>query len=164
MCRHWSVFVTLTLAKQQTGGKRSYTGVDVNCSTTSEIQHAPVVHQCPCSTPYHVGHWRVDKGEPDGHEQQRRRELHTFGKSPGNERRSDDGKGHLEGNKHPFRNVANQAFRRHACQKCAVQAADKAIEANLALNHVGGIDHHAVAINHPQHPHQSGDTKTLGEQ
>ncbi len=122
------------------------------------------MHQRARTTPDHMRHRGIHQGEPQRHEPQRRRKLHAFGKCTGNQRRGNDREGHLEGHEHALRNIPHQALRGHARQEGPAQAADKAVEGHLPFDHAGAVDHHAVAIDHPQHADQAGDAEALGEQ
>ncbi|MNE22060.1 hypothetical protein D3C80_1152490 [compost metagenome] len=164
MRRHRRVLVPFTFAQHQACSQRRHASVDVHGGATSKVQHAPVMHQGTRPAPNHVRHRRVDQGEPDRHEQQRSGELHALGKGTSNQCRSDDCESHLKGHKYAFGNITHQTIWRHACEKRSTQTADEAIEADLSLYHVSSIDHHAVAVDHPQHPDQSGDAEALREQ
>ncbi|MNP31557.1 hypothetical protein D3C76_1246830 [compost metagenome] len=129
-----------------------------------EVEHAPVPHQATVAAPDHVGNRCVDQGEPDGHEDQHRRELHTLGKGTDDQRRGDDREGHLEGDEYRFREQRRrrgQARRGHAGEERLGQTANEGIEVDYTLLHTGGIERQAIAVNHPQHTDQAGDRKAL---
>ncbi|MNE37730.1 hypothetical protein D3C80_1315970 [compost metagenome] len=128
---------------------------------TGEVQHAPVPHQAAVAGPDHVGDRCVDQGEPHGHEDQHRGELHALGEGTDDQRRGDDGEGHLEGDEHAFREGADQAVRGQAAEKRLGQPADEGVEVDDPLLHAGGVEGQAVAVEDPQHADQAGDGEAL---
>ncbi|MNI63954.1 hypothetical protein D3C73_1193680 [compost metagenome] len=152
------------LAQYQAADQAGDTGVDVHHGAASEVEHAPVPHQRAITAPDHVRDRRVNQGEPDAHEHQHCRELHAFGEGTHDQRRGDDGEGHLEGNEDRFREQCGsrrQAVRRYAAEERLGEAADEGIEVEHALFHTGGIEGHAVTVNDPENAHQAGDGKAL---
>ena len=162
--RHWRGWETFTLAEDQARDQTGHTGVDVHHGTASEVQHAPVTQQRTRTAPDHVGNRCVDQGEPDAHEDQHRGELHTLGEGADDERRSDDGKGHLEGDEHRLREQrrrAGDAGRGHTRQEQLGQAAHKGVEVDDACFHTRGVERHAVAVDEPQDGDQAGNGEAL---
>ncbi len=106
--------IAFALAHDQTGHETCDTRVDVDHRAARKVQDAPVPQQTAIAAPYHVGNRQIDHGQPYSAEQQQGRELHALGKSAHNQRRSNDGKRHLKGNKDRFGNGSNQAIPGHS--------------------------------------------------
>ncbi|MCY1294157.1 hypothetical protein D9M70_434400 [compost metagenome] len=159
--RHGDVRVTLALAQHQAGHQAGDTGVDVHHGATGEVEHAPVPHQRAVAAPHHVRDRRVDQGEPHCGEDQHGGELHALGEGTDDQRRGDDGEGHLEGDEHAFREGGGQAVHRQAAEEGLVESADEGAEVGDALLHPGGIEGQAVAVGDPEDADQRGDGEAL---
>ncbi|MNP22910.1 hypothetical protein D3C76_1156000 [compost metagenome] len=130
----------------------------------SEVQHAPVPHQRAITAPDHVRDRRIHQGEPDAHEHQHRGELHALGEGTDDQRRGNDGEGHLEGDEHRLREQRggrSEAVGGDTAEKRLGEATDEGIEVEHALFHTRGIEGHAVAVDDPENAHQTGDREAL---
>jgi hypothetical protein len=107
MRRHRRGAEALAIAHDKCRHHGRHTGVDVHHRTAGEIQQAQVAE--PAAAPHPVAHRQVDQREPEGREPQHGGELHALGKTADHQRRGDDGEGHLEHDKHGFRDRAAQA-------------------------------------------------------
>ncbi|KWV88471.1 hypothetical protein PFLmoz3_01366 [Pseudomonas fluorescens] len=152
------------LAEHDARHQASHTRVDVHNGAAGEVQHAPVPHQAAIAAPDHVRNRRIDQGEPDSHEDQHRGELHTLSESTDDQRRSNDGKGHLEGDEHGFRKQRRRpgdAGWGDTRQERLAHAAEEGIEVDHTLFHTGGIERDAVAVDNPQDADQASDGEAL---
>ena len=84
--------------------------------STREVQGAVAVLPTAVNP---VGDRAVDENQPDGHEQDPRRELEPIGHRARDERRGDRGEGHEEGHEHQALCVAG-----HPLQADEVEVAD----------------------------------------
>ena len=159
--RHRRGREALALAQHQAGHQAGDTGVDVHHGAAGEVDHPCVPQQRAVTAPDHVGHRRVDHGEPHGHEDQHGGELHALGEGTHDQRRGDDGEGHLEGDEHAFREGADQAFLGQVDQEGVVQAADDGVDVEHTGFHAFGAEGQAVAVGEPEDAHQAGDGEAL---
>ncbi|MNP13378.1 hypothetical protein D3C76_1056570 [compost metagenome] len=128
---------------------------------TGEVQHAPVPHQGAVAAPDHVRDRRIDQGEPHRGEDQHGGELHALGEGTDDQRRGDDGEGHLEGDEDAFREGRGQAIHRQAIEEGLVQTTDEGAEVGYTFFHAGRIEGQAVTVNDPQDADQRGDGEAL---
>ncbi len=153
MRRHGFLAVADALAHHQRSHQTSDTGVDVHHGAASVVKHAVAAEEA--ATPHHVSDRGVHGQQPDAHEPQQGRELHAVCKRSNDQRRGDDGEGHLEGHIGRLRNGRRQRVGRiqaHAAQEESAQSADEPIARR---------ERQAVADDHPQHGHQTGDGEAL---
>ncbi len=151
--RHGFLAVAHALAHHQRSHQTGDTGVDVHHGAASVVKHAVAAEEA--ATPHHVSDRGVHGQQPDAHEPQQGRELHAVCKRSNDQRRGDDGEGHLEGHIGRLRNGRRQRVGRiqaHAAQEEPAQSADEPVARR---------ESQAVADDHPQHGHQTGDGEAL---
>ena len=107
------------------------------------------------AAPHPVGDRAVDEDRPQAHEPQHRRELHAVGEGAGDQRRGDDGEGHLEHHEDRLGNGARDGIDAHAGEEEARQAAD------IGVDPAAVGEGERVADDHPDHGHQAGDGEAL---
>ena len=119
-------------------GRRTGRGVDHDAA--GEIHHAPAGHDAAAPDP--VGDRGIDEQQPQNREDQHGGEFHPLDIGADDQRRGDDGKGHLEGCEQRFRNGA-----RHAVD------ADTAKEHVAEIAELGAVagEGQRIAGNDPQH-------------
>src|SRR5215510_15548364 len=84
---------------------------DRSASEVEDLEHCVAIaigHEA-IGTPNPMRDRRIDEDRPQADKPQHRGELHPFGESPGNKRRSDDGESHLEANIDSLRSRYRQA-------------------------------------------------------
>ena len=144
--------VTGARADHDADDQRGDPGIDVHDSPAGEVQHAPTGEQA--AAPGHMPDRDIAEGEPDDHEDQHGAELHTLGKSPNDERRCDDRKGHLEGQE----------------DRLGYGAAE-GIDPEVIEEELGGVSYDgvplgggkAVAVDDPEQGHDPGHCQALAQ-
>ncbi len=117
------------------------------------VEHAPVAEEAAAPNP--MGDRRVDHDGPQAHEPHHRRELHAFGEGAGDQRRGDDGEGHLKAHEDRFGNRLGEIVHRVERQTAQEDAA------HAAHHRAAGGEGEAVGDHHPQHGHQTRDGEAL---
>ena len=151
-----SVRVAVASADQQRRHQGGDAGVDMDHGPAGKIEHTHIAEKRTGAAPGHVAERRVDQSGPAQRKEQHGRKLHAFGKSPGDQRRRDDGKSHLEGHEHVGRHGAGQAIDANAGQASQPQSTDECVQPDHALLHASGVESQAVAPPDPDQRHQSG--------
>ena len=172
---HGFFAVTHALAQHVRADQASHTGVDVHHGAAGEVQRA--LGPQPAGSggdglqgflvgdgvgavpiPNHVGDRQVAEGEPQGTEQQHRRELDALGKRAHDQAAGDGSKRGLEGNKrqlrddHAFAEGGGHRVRRDAFEEQLVEPANEWV----APRECSG-----VAVQHPQDVNHGCDDKHL---
>ena len=153
MWRHGGNAKSSALAKHQCCDQASNTRVNVYNRATGKIQYAVVTQ--PATTPDPVTDRGIDDGQPDAHEQQQSGKLHAFSKSAHDQCRRNNGKSHLEGHEHGFRNSTGHRINPHAGQEQLAETTPEGIHAAAVTK--GQV----VTIDDPQNGHQRSNGKTL---
>ena len=138
------------LANHNRADKRSRAGSGMHHNAASEIHHAPGGHNAAAPDP--MGDRRIDEEQPQRREDQHGREFHPFDIGTDDQRRGDNGKGHLEGGEQRFRNGARHAVDADAAKEHIVKIAEPGSIAGKGKR---------IAGNNPQHRHQTGDGKMM---
>ena len=126
-----------------------------------EIEDTQIAEEGTGTGPGHVADGGIDQQRPCRHEDHHGRKLHAFGKGPHHQGRRDDGKGHLKGEKHTFRNGAAQAVSGNAAGKGLGQASNERMDVGHSRLHAGGVESQAVAEQDPEYGDQAGHGKAL---
>ena len=161
MRRHGRVRIAPTLAQDQSGDETSDAGIDMHHCTACEVEHAPIPHQSPVAAPDHMGNRQIDDGEPDRHKPEQRRELHSLGEGADNQRRGNDGKGHLEGSKDRLGDCFRETLACHSAEQNLIQPADEGVDIDGALLHALRRECQAVTVENPEDRHERSNGETL---
>ena len=105
---------TLAGAKHHGCHQRRYTGGNMYHYAAGKIIYAHFTQ--PAAAPYPVGDRYIHQHQPDATKQQHGREFHTLGKAADDQRRGNNGKGHLEHHKQGLGNAAGKRIPTHTGQ------------------------------------------------
>ena len=109
----------------------------------------------PAAAPYPVADRHVDTQQPEHGERQHGAETHTLGKGTHNQRRGNNGEGHLE--------QAVQAFRQRAFQRVLADAGKESVvqTANPGIHAAAIGKRQRVTADQPHQRYRTGNGKTL---
>ncbi len=108
MRRERHLAVAAALADHEGDDQARDAGGDMDHGAAGEVEGAEV-EEIARTGPDHVADRRVNQQRPQDVEEDQRREFHAVGKGAGDERRGDDGKGHLEEEEDRLRDRAGRA-------------------------------------------------------
>ena len=150
MRHHRRLGIALARTHHQRRHQAGNTGVDVHHGAAREVEHAHGAE--PPASPYPVADRCVHQRQPRTHEDQHGGELHALGKRADDQRRGNDGEGHLEGHEDRFRNrsiegINADAFHERFAQTTPIRP--------------GVAEGDAVGIQRPQHGDQCGNGEAL---
>ena len=99
----WPGPVVLALAEHDRAHQAGNAGIDVHHGAAGEVEHLTRRPSCrqEAVRPRPNARSGIDEDRPQAHEPQHRREFHALGEGAGDQRRRDDGEGHLEADDRP---------------------------------------------------------------
>ena len=118
-----------------------------------EVLHAECLQ--PAAAPHPVGHRRVDEYRPKGAEHDHRRELDPLHEGADDQRRRDDGEGHLEHEENGLGDIAAKRVHADAGKEGFPETAYPGIGRTAVT------EGKAVGDDQPQHRNETADRETL---
>ncbi len=105
---HCLVWKTATIAEHHGRDQGSHTGRDMHHDATSKIHYTQFAK--PATAPHPMANWGIDKNQPSRAEQNHSRKAHPLSKATHDQRRGDDGKGHLKQRKDALGDCAQRGI------------------------------------------------------
>ena len=106
--------------------QRGHAATGMHHQAAREIHHAEIGQ--PAAAPHPVGDRRIDDDDPERAEQEDGGEFHALGIGSDDQRRRDDGEGHLKHEKGGFGYVAAHAVEADAVEKDLAEAPDHRVD------------------------------------